>query len=93
MVAVVAGKEEGDAEGAQATVLGVGLLVVADGAHELLHGDGLLVLVQVSLRRQPVIVSVSMVSEVVIYQRCAVNPPRWDADRSTDNQKTRTGPG
>lgn len=52
MVAVVAREEEGDAEGAEAAVLRVGLLVVADGADELLHRDGLLELVQIPLRRQ-----------------------------------------
>lgn len=51
-VPVVAGKEEGDTKRTQATVLGVGLLVIADGTHELLDGHGLLVLVQVALGGQ-----------------------------------------
>ena len=61
MVAVVTRKEEGDAEGAEAAVLRVGLLVIADSAHELLHGDGLLVLVQVALRGQPVVLCLVLV--------------------------------
>ena len=50
---IVAGKEEGDPKGTQTSVLGVGLLVITNGPHELLHGHGLLVLVQVALGGQP----------------------------------------
>lgn len=49
---VVAGKQEGDPERAQPSVLCIRLLVVADGPHELLDGHGLLVLVQVALGGQ-----------------------------------------
>ena len=47
VVGVVSGEEEGDAEGSEAAVLGIGLLVVADVLDELLDGDGLGVLVGV----------------------------------------------
>jgi len=49
---VVAGKQEGDPERAQPSVLCIRLLVVADGPHELLDGHSLLVLVQVALGGQ-----------------------------------------
>ena len=48
--------EEGHAEGAQAAKLGVALLAVAEGAHQLLHGNGLLVRKLILLRRQPALV-------------------------------------
>ena len=47
VVGIVAGEEEGNAEGAEAAILGVGLLVVADVLDELLDGDVLGVLVGV----------------------------------------------
>lgn len=47
---VPASEEEGHSEGSQASELGVGLLVVADRAHHLLHRHRLLEVVQVPLR-------------------------------------------
>ena len=54
---VPASIEQGDAERAQAAKLRIALLAVADGAHELLYRDGLLILKAVLLRCQPAAVN------------------------------------